>query len=177
MFRQYFRRITPVMNPILVLAFACFAVSSAYVIQDRDGEEYYLAPLHRQRRQTTGFDISKEANGGIRTSANYLGTIFNNGVHRLVGGASISKEFRPSGPLSVAGQLGYSHIPSRSGLNIDVQRTSRGGTDFSATGNANLWRNGNSRLDAVGSYTRHYGGPWGTGRPNYYGGLQFSTRF
>ncbi|KAJ3646418.1 hypothetical protein Zmor_024007 [Zophobas morio] len=165
------------MNKLLVFVFACIAVSSAYVVQVADGQEYYLVPLHRQRRQTTGVDISKGAGGGVRTTLNHQGTIFNNGVHRLDGAASASKEFRPSGPLSVTGQLGYSHIPSGSGLNVGAQHTHRGGTDLSASGNANLWSKGNSRLDAVGTYSRHYGGPWGTGKPDYYGGLQFTHRF
>ncbi|KAJ3646420.1 hypothetical protein Zmor_024009 [Zophobas morio] len=165
------------MNTILVFAFACFAASSAYNVQDARGQEYYLVPLHRQRRQATGVDIRGGAGGGVRTSLNHQGTIFNNGVHRLDGAASASKQFHPSGPLSVTGQLGYSHVPSGSGLNVGAQHTHRGGTDLSASGNANIWRRGNSRLDAVGNYNRHYGGPWGTGRPNYYGGLKFSHRF
>lgn len=101
----------------------------------------------------------------------------NSNGHRLDGGAFASKQFRPSGPTTVGGQLGYSHTPSGSNLNVGAQRTQRFGTDLSASGTGNIWRNGNARLDAVGRYDRHFGGVGGTGRPNYYGGLQFTGRF
>ncbi|CAH1370004.1 unnamed protein product [Tenebrio molitor] len=164
------------MFKLIVLALAGLAAVSAYeVVQDDQGQEFFLVPLHRQRRQTS-VDISK-SNPGVRATVSHQGTIFNNGDHRLDGGAFASKQFRPSGPATVGGKLGYSHVPSGSGLNVGAQRTQRFGTDVSATGNANLWRRGNARLDAVGQYNRHFGGLGGTGRPNYYGGLQFSHRF
>ncbi|RZC32121.1 uncharacterized protein BDFB_011474 [Asbolus verrucosus] len=164
------------MYKLVVLALVSAAVVSAYdVVQDEEGQEFYLVPLHRQRRQTN-IGISKE-NPGVRITAGHKGTVFDNGNHRVDGGAFASKQFRPSGPATVGGQLGYSHVPSGSNLNVGAQHTQRFGTDLSASGRGNLWRQGNSRLDAVGSYNRHYGGLGGTRRPNYYGGLQFNHRF
>ncbi|CAG2053832.1 unnamed protein product [Timema podura] len=86
---------------------------------------------------------------------------------------------------------------SGGGLTVDATRTQGGGTLVSAQGSgtvwrsadsqsqlsaqaqANLWRssNGRSSLDATGSYSRNYGGPYGTGRPNYGGFLNFNHRF
>lgn len=116
-------------------------------------------------------------NPGVRITGTHQGTIYSNGNHQVDGNAMISKAFRPSGPITTGGGLSYQHLPSGSGLNLNAQHTPKYGTDFSASGNANLWQRGNSRLDAVGNYGRHYGGFGGTGRPDYYGGLQYTHRF
>lgn len=60
-----------------------------------------------------------------------------------------------------------------------MQNTHRFGTDVSAQGNLNLYRgnNGRTTLDANAGYNRHFGGPGGTGKPNYGGGLQFNHRW
>lgn len=62
---------------------------------------------------------------------------------------------------------------------MGVSRTPKFGTDLNVEGRGNIWRSndGNTRFDAVGNYGRHYGGIGGTGKPNYYGGVEFSHRF
>ncbi|XP_045460538.1 attacin-B-like [Harmonia axyridis] len=161
--------------------FGIFALAAGetYLVEDQFGSEYLMVPmpLQRQRRQTS-VDINKNP-GGTQVTLGHKGTIFENDKHLVSGGGFVSKQFRPTGPTTLGGGLGYEHKPSGSGINLGASNTRGFGTDFSATGNANLWRsnNGNTRLDAYANYGRHYGGPWGTGRPNYGGGLQFSHRF
>lgn len=95
----------------------------------------------------------------------------------MTGGAFASKPFRPSGPATVGGNVNYNHLPSGSGIGVNAAKTPRFGTDLGVQGNANLWRKGNSRLDAVGSYQRHFGGQFGTGKPQAYAGLNFNHQF
>nr|APX53002.1 attacin 2 [Anatolica polita] len=162
----------------IVFALFSFAlVSSFEIVQDEEGQEYYLLPLHRARRASTNVDIQKSGGGGASVTLDHKGTIFENDNHRVDGGAFASKQFKPNGPPTVGGNLQYTHIPSSSSLNLGASHTKHLGTDFSTSGTANLWQKGNSRLDAVGSYSRHFNGPFGTGRPDYYGGLQFTHRF
>ncbi|KAK9870777.1 hypothetical protein WA026_009738 [Henosepilachna vigintioctopunctata] len=153
-------------------------VQGYYVAEDEFGENYVMVPLplSRQRRQTS-VGIGRGMGGGTQVTLGHQGTIFQNDKHLVTGGGFASKQFRPVGPTTVGGNLGYQHIPSGSGINIGAQNTRHFGTDLQATGNVNLWRQGNSRLDASGSYGRHYGGPWGTGRPNWGVGLNFNHRF
>ncbi|XP_045460543.1 attacin-B-like [Harmonia axyridis] len=155
------------------------AAGDTYLVEDQFGSEYLMVPmpLQRQRRQTS-VDIKKNP-GGTQVTLGHKGTIFENDKHLVSGGGFVSKQFKPTGPTTLGGGLGYEHKPSGSGINLGASNTRGFGTDFSATGNANLWRSndGNTRVDAYANYDRHYGGPWGTGRPNYGGGLQFSHRF
>ncbi|XP_044254662.1 uncharacterized protein LOC123005111 [Tribolium madens] len=134
---------------------------------------YYYYFFSRQ----TSVDISGGGRSGTTVTAGHQGTILDKNGYRLDGGAFASKQFHPNGPATIGGQLGYTHTPSGSNLNLGASHTQKYGTDLNLQGVGNLWRNGNSRLDAVGNYGRHYGGPGGTGRPNYYGGLQFNHRF
>ncbi|KAL3265366.1 hypothetical protein HHI36_009573 [Cryptolaemus montrouzieri] len=163
----------------VIVATIC-AVSNAQIfdiVEDEFGGEFALVPLplSRQRRQTTA-DINKGPSG-TQVTLGHQGTIWDNGNHKVTGGGFASKQFRPTGPLTLGGNVGYEHIPSGSGVNLGASNTRGFGTDLSATGNANIWRNGNSRLDATGSYGRHFGGPGGTGRPNWGVGLNFNHRF
>lgn len=118
-----------------MLAAAILTVSMAMpfeVYEDENGQEYLLVPsvLHRERRyiiiiilltktkliiilmcRQTSVDVNKSG-PGTRVTLGHQGTLFNNGIHRLDGGASVSKQFKPSGPTIAGGNLGYSHIPS-----------------------------------------------------------------
>ncbi|XP_044748054.1 uncharacterized protein LOC123309153 isoform X6 [Coccinella septempunctata] len=156
---------------------ALVAAEESYFIEDQFGTEYLMVPLplSRQRRQTT-VDINKTP-GGTQVALGHKGTIFENDNHLVSGQGFVSKQFRPTGPTTLGAGLGYEHKPSGSGINLGASNTRGFGTDLSATGTANLWSKGNSRLDAYANYDRHFGGPWGTGRPNYGGGLQFTHRF
>lgn len=62
---------------------------------------------------------------------------------------------------------------------MGAEHTRHFGTDVSAGANLNLYRSPNRRttLDANGSYNRHFGGPSGTGKPNWGAGLNFNHRF
>lgn len=75
-------------------------------------------PSHFNIQQLNGFrifrdlDIGKSGNGGTRITAGHGATLYDNPNHRLDSSAFGSKTFRPSGPLSVGGQLDYTHKPS-----------------------------------------------------------------
>lgn len=56
-------------------------------------------------------DITKSGQGA-RVSIGHGGTILDNDRHRLDGSGFASKNFRPSGPLTVGGQLDYNHKPT-----------------------------------------------------------------
>ncbi|KAK9870774.1 hypothetical protein WA026_009735 [Henosepilachna vigintioctopunctata] len=167
------------MKSVIALVALFFVCAHAYEIAENEfGEQYVMVPLPlvRHRRQSS-VDISHGA-GGTTITAGHQGNIFKNDRHQVTGGGFVSKQlFHPTGPTTLGGNLGYQHIPSGSGINLGASNTRGFGTDVTATGNANIWRRGNSRLDATGSYGRHFGGPWGTGRPNWGVGLNFSHRF
>lgn len=126
----------------------------------------------------TKIDVGGRGRTAVVTGS-HQGNIFDKNGHRLDGGASVSKQFHPNGPATIGGKLGYSHTPSGSNLNVGASHTKKFGTDLSVDGRGNIWRsnNGNTRLDAVGNYNRHYGGRGGTGKPNYYGGVELNHRF
>lgn len=68
--------------------------------------------------------------------------------------------------------------PQHGSLEVNAARD-RFGTDVGARLNNNVWqsRDGRSQLNAEANYNRHFGGPGGTGRPNYGVGLNFNHRF
>ncbi|XP_044748049.1 uncharacterized protein LOC123309153 isoform X2 [Coccinella septempunctata] len=167
---------------------ALVAAEESYFIEDQFGTEYLMVPLplSRQRRQTT-VDIKKNPDQrrqttvdiqknpvGTQIDLGHKGTIFENDKHLVTGEGFVSKQFRPTGPTTLGAGLGYEHKPSGSEINLGASNTRGFGTDLSATGTANLWRKGNTRLDAYANYDRHFGGPRGTGRPDYGAGLQFT---
>ncbi|KRT86332.1 hypothetical protein AMK59_1093, partial [Oryctes borbonicus] len=127
-------------------------------------EEYVLVPLSRGRRQTTG-----GVDSGGRAFIRHTGTIVDNNRHHLTGTASAAKQFRPNGPLITSGSLDYTHKPSGSTLGIGASNTRRFGTDVHAAGRYNFYNKGGTSVFAEGNYGRHFEGPGGTGRPNYYG--------
>nr|CAD7423904.1 unnamed protein product [Timema monikensis] len=137
----------------------------------------------RVRRQSVKVDATHSQGGGTLVSAQGAGTVWRSGdrqaqvdlnghASRLYGG--------PGGnsPPTFGGGASYNHN-NRGGVGVDVSRTPGFGTQVSAQGEANLWRsrNGMTSLGATGSYSRNYGGPSGTGRPNYGGFLNFNHRF
>ncbi|KAK9727828.1 Attacin, C-terminal region [Popillia japonica] len=153
----------------------CFCIVSTFAgvvhLPTYEDEEYILVPISRVRRQTTG---GVDSNG--RASISHTGTIVDNNRHHLIGSASASKQFRPNGPLTVGGTLDYTHKPSGSTLGVGASNTRGFGTDVSATGRYNFYNKGGTSVFAEGNYGRHFGGPGGTGRPNYYGGVGVSHR-
>ncbi|KAK9870783.1 hypothetical protein WA026_009743 [Henosepilachna vigintioctopunctata] len=162
----------------VIAVFALFFVYvQTYEIAANEFGEHYLMvplPLIRHRRQTS-VDISR-GGGGTQVTAGHQGTIFRNDNHHVTGGGFISKQFHSTGPTTVGGNVGYQHIPSGSGINLGASNTRGFGTAVSATGNANIWSSGNSRLDLTGSYGRHFGGAWGTGPPDYEVALTFNKK-
>ncbi|KAK9870778.1 hypothetical protein WA026_009739 [Henosepilachna vigintioctopunctata] len=161
---------------IAIIALFIVYVQTYEIAENENGEQFVMVPLPliRNRRQTS-VDISHGQ--GTTITAGHQGTIFRNNKHQVIGGGFVSKQFHPKGPTTLGGNVGYQHVPSGSGLNVGASNTRGFGTDVSATGNANIWRKGNSRLDATGNYGRHFGGPGGTGRPNWGVGLNFNHRF
>ncbi|XP_019878924.1 attacin-A-like [Aethina tumida] len=162
------------MKSFIVFA-ALIAFALAEVISDEEGNLYHLVPI-RVRRQTT-WGIEKNGPGAT-AHVQHQGTIFQNDKHHVTGSAFGSKSF-PHGPLTVGGGARYNHIPSGSNVGVGVDHTPHFGTNVHADANVNLWRGnkGNTRLDAQGQYSKHFGGPWGNGRPNFGGGLTFTHRF
>lgn len=133
-------------------------------------------PVYRVRRQTV-FGGVTPGNAGTTATIGASGTLFNQNGHRVDGHGQVSRTFNPTGPTSVGGGLDYQG--PRGGASISADHTRHFGTDVGVSGNANLWRsnNGRSNLDATANYNRHFGGPYGTGAPNYGAGLQFNHRF
>lgn len=134
-----------------------------------------IRPL-RVRRQTVYGGLTP-GNPGARATIGAQGNIFNNNGHSVHANGEISKNFKPSGPTGVGGGVNYQG--PRAGVSGNVNHVHRFGTDVGVSGNANVWKsqNGRSSLDANAGYNRHFGGPGGTGRPNYNGNLNFVHRF
>lgn len=62
---------------------------------------------------------------------------------------------------------------------MGVDHTRHQGRNLNAEAQARLWQSQDRRTDITGqaNYGRHYGGPSGTGRPNYGAGVVFRHRF
>lgn len=133
-----------------------------------------IRPL-RVRRQIYG--SLTPGNPGATATIGARGNVFNNNGHSVQANGEISKNFKPIGPTSVGGGVNYQG--PRAGVSGNVNHVHHFGTDVGVSGNANIWRspNGRTSLDANAGYNRHFGGPTGTGRPNYNGNLNFIHRF
>lgn len=109
----------------------------------------------------------------------HTGTLMNNGNHRLDGTASAAKNWGSHGvrPDQVGGRLDYSHIPSGSSAFLGADNMRGYGTDLNAGGKLNLHQTKNFGVDLTGQYGRHFGGPGGTGGPNYGVFLNANGRF
>ncbi|XP_060531972.1 uncharacterized protein LOC132705412 [Cylas formicarius] len=138
--------------------------------------QWYLVPLHRNRRQTNWSLSGPKLTGSV----SHQGTIFNSPNHRLDGSAYASKNFAQSRGLQpdmMGGRLDYSHKPTGSGVSVGADHMRGGGTDLSATGRYNIYNTKNWNVGVSGEYSRHFGGPGGTGRPNYGAFLSATGRF
>ncbi|XP_074026957.1 uncharacterized protein [Leptinotarsa decemlineata] len=147
-----------------VFATLCLAVAAAVpleVVEDVDGQQYYIVPIHREKRQTQ-WGISNSGYG-----ASHTGTLYENDRHRFDGTASASKNFGSHGlrPDQVGGRVDYSHIPSGSSAFVGADNTRGYGTDVAAGVKYNIYESKNAGVDLTGQYGRHYGGPGGTGKP------------
>ncbi|XP_018563819.1 sarcotoxin II-1-like [Anoplophora glabripennis] len=144
------------------------------VAEDEEGQQYYLVPVSREKRQATKWGVS---NTGVGLS--HSGTILNNDNHRLDGSAYAAKNFGSHGlrPDQVGGRLDYAHKPSGSGAFISADNARRYGTDVNAGAQYNFVHKNNLDVGVVGQYGRHFGGPFGTGRPQGYVGLTATGRF
>lgn len=105
------------------------------------------------------------------------GNIYRNGEHSVDGHGYVSKQWKPNGPTQIGGGLDYKG--PRGGASVDVDHTRHFGTDVTARGNANLFtsRDGRTTVDGGAYYNRHFGGPFGTGRPNYGANIGLTHRF
>ncbi|KAG8228166.1 hypothetical protein J437_LFUL010542, partial [Ladona fulva] len=67
----------------------------------------------------------------------------------------------------------------RGRVEVDVNRERGQGTRVDATVSRRVWesQDGRGRVDVHGNYGRTYGGPGGTGGPNYGGRITYSHRF
>ncbi|XP_023024624.1 attacin-A [Leptinotarsa decemlineata] len=147
-----------------VFTILCLALSAAIpldFIEDVNGEQYYIVPVSREKRQTN-WGISNTGFG-----ASHRGTLFDNNRHRLDGTASAGKNFGSHGlrPDQIGGRLDYNHKPSGSSAFIGADRTRGWGTDVAAGGRYNIHQSKNFGVDLTGQYGRHFGGPGGTGKP------------
>lgn len=133
-------------------------------------------PMYRVRRQTV-FGGVTPGNPGATATVGASQNIFNSNGHSLDAHGQVSRTFHPTGQTSIGTGLDYQG--PRGGASATVDHTRHFGTDVGVQGNANIWRsnNGRSTLDGTANYNRHFGGPFGTGRPNYGAGLQFTHRF
>lgn len=133
-------------------------------------------PHYRNRRQSVFGGVSP-SNGGSTATLGASGTLYNQGGHRVDGHGQISRTYNPTGPTSVGAGLDYQG--PRGGASVNANHARHLGTDVGVTGNANVWRShdGRSTLDANANYNRHFGGPFGTGRPDYGVGATFRHRF
>ncbi|XP_069679832.1 attacin-B-like [Periplaneta americana] len=150
-----------------------------------DPQEYNMfmrkAKIRAKRQLTTS--ITRDADTGVtKLEGGIQRNLINRGPHSLDVNGFISKSFGPSGrgqrPV-FGGGLSYMHS-NRGGAEISVSRQNPfGGTELSAKAQGNLYRsrNGRTNLDANFNYSRRFGGPFGSSRPSFGGGLTLTHRF
>ncbi|CAH1377313.1 unnamed protein product [Tenebrio molitor] len=144
------------MQKVLIVASLCLVVALALpydLVEDEQGQHYYLVPVSRVRRETK-WDIENPGKLKIQHS----GTIFNNGDHKLKGEAYGSKSLVDRrDPAVFGGKLDYNHN-SGSSLSVSAQHKEHRGTRVGVEGKYNLYRNGPFHADVSGKYDRTYGG-------------------
>nr|ABZ80663.1 hypothetical antimicrobial peptide [Sitophilus zeamais] len=135
------------------------------VVEDENGEHYYLVPLGRTKRQTTNWQIQSP---GI-ASLSHKGTILDNPNHHPDGSGYVTKDLRGHGlaPDAYGGRVDYTHKPTGSNLGVGADHARGFGTDVTASGTYNFLHSKSGDLGVTGQYGRHFGGPGGTGRPNW----------
>ncbi|XP_018571235.1 uncharacterized protein LOC108910919 [Anoplophora glabripennis] len=144
---------------LLAIVVTVVAAVPVDVVEDEEGQQYYLVPVSREKRGTQ-WGLS-----GTGATVGHSGTIANSGGHRLDGGAYAGKNFGSHGarPDQVGGRLDYSH-GSRTSAFASADHARHYGTDVNAGVRHNVYQNKNFGVDVTGQYGRHYGGPSGTGR-------------
>lgn len=82
---------------------------------------------------------------------------------------------------SVGGGLGYKSPEASISANVNQARGFDRdlGYNVGVSASKNLFtsKDGQTTVDAVGTYNRHHGGPSGTGDPNVYGGIEVNSKF
>ncbi|KAF7268741.1 hypothetical protein GWI33_018093 [Rhynchophorus ferrugineus] len=110
------------------------------IVEDEDGQQFYLLPLGRSKRQTS-WQIK---NPGIAT------------ISHTGGGFA---------PETYGGNVGYIHKPTGSNLGVGADHTRGSGTNVHASGTYNFLKTKNGALGLTGEYGRNLGGPGG--KPNW----------
>lgn len=130
----------------------------------------------REKRQIYG-GVTNGQPGGVQGTLGASGTLYNNGGHRVDGHGQVSKNWGPTGPTTVGGGLDYTG--PRGGASINAQHQHGLGTSVGAEGRYNMYSspNGQTTIDAHGGYGRHFGGPYGTSKPDYNVGIGLNHRF
>ncbi|XP_072389119.1 uncharacterized protein [Diabrotica undecimpunctata] len=160
-----------------VVTLCCFIVATAALpiesFVDEDGQQFVLLPLQRERRDLTW---GANSNG---FSLGQKGTIYSNSNHQFDGSYGASKAWGSHGikPDTFGGRVDYTHNPSGSSAFVGANRTPGWGTDLAAGGKYNIAQGKNWNVDVTGQYGRHYGGPIGTGKPEYGAFLNVNGRF
>ncbi|KAL3265367.1 hypothetical protein HHI36_009574 [Cryptolaemus montrouzieri] len=165
---------------ITVIIFASFCVllnAQEYnLAEDEFGEEYIMVPLplRRQKRQST-YDLSHA--GGLTTlKLGHTQKFLDDGINKFSLNGNLAHTFTPRSPLTLGGSLNYLHR-SGSGISVGVKNTPGYGTDLGVQGKYNILKKGGATFDAVGSYSRHYGGSSGTLTPDWFAGVQLKIPF
>lgn len=123
--------------------------------------------------------------GGYSLSGNDFGYSFrgntdlwnsNDGRSAVNANAQLDRNFANNLNQAGAG-IGYKSPEGSLSVNADHARGFGRdlGYNVGVEASKNLYtsKDGSATLDAVGSYSRHHGGPAGTGDPQTYGGLEF----
>lgn len=104
----------------------------------------------------------------------------NNGLSSIDANAQFAHQ-RENSITSAGGGLGYKSPEASITANVDhVRGFNRDlGYDIGVEARKNLFtsKDGQTTVDAVGTYSRHHGGPAGTGDPSTYGGIEVTKTF
>lgn len=171
---------------IVILSFVSLSLAQNYFEAVEPQVVQYIEPIYEQvpigrafrvRRQTIFGDVRRGDAGGTHATIGAQGNILNRNGHSVNAHGQVDKNFHPNSATGVGG--GFNYQGPRAGLSGNVNHAHRFGTDVGVSGNANVWRspNGRSSVDANAEYNRHFGGQFGTGRPNYNVGATFRHRF
>lgn len=123
--------------------------------------------------QNGGFIVSGRDNNQFSATANQKLLESNDGLSSVGVNAQYSRNDEVHG---VGAGIGYKSPGG--GLSANVNQYSGYGQDLgynvgiSANKNLLTSDDGRIKVDAVGSYNRHHGGPSGTGDPNFSGGVE-----
>ncbi|XP_023026454.1 uncharacterized protein [Leptinotarsa decemlineata] len=154
------------MKSFLVVSFCLAFVAGVpiEIYEDDGGNEYYIVPISRVRRDTN-WDIRGPGLTGV---VKQDGTLLNGDNYHLDGSAYAAKDLKDlkglHKPELLGGDLKLTHDNGLSAV-LGADHVRGGPTDLKAGLNYDIYHDKQVDIDLDANYRQQFGGPFGPGKP------------